>query len=110
MAEERERMSFVMLWLRRCNSFFFVCVCFVYPSQATLQFCIVKPIVAVATIILEATDVYHEGDLRYILYLYSALQVARQLYMYIHFGIQKSRSDYITTIVVITLFSHQSEI
>ena len=33
--------------------------------QATLQFCIVKPIVATATIILEATGAYHEGDLRY---------------------------------------------
>lgn len=33
--------------------------------QATLQFCIVKPIVAAATIILEATGAYHEGDLRY---------------------------------------------
>ena len=32
--------------------------------QATLQFCIVKPIVAVATIILEACKVYHEGNLR----------------------------------------------
>ena len=34
--------------------------------QATLQFCIVKPIVAVATIILEACNVYHEGTLRYV--------------------------------------------
>lgn len=33
--------------------------------QATLQFCLVKPLVALITIILEFTKVYHEGDLRW---------------------------------------------
>ena len=42
------------------NDFF----CYFVYAQATLQFCIVKPIVAAATIILEATGAYHEGDLR----------------------------------------------
>ena len=33
-------------------------------SQATLQFCVVKPVVAGLTIIMEAVDVYREGHLR----------------------------------------------
>jgi len=37
--------------------------------QATLQFCLVKPLVAVATIILEATGSYHEGDLKWVLHV-----------------------------------------
>ena len=32
--------------------------------QATLQFCIVKPVVAATTIILEATGYYREGSLK----------------------------------------------
>ena len=31
-------------------------------SQATLQFCIVKPIVALMTLILQAFGLYHDGD------------------------------------------------
>ena len=41
-----------------------ILVCMFWFCQATLQFCIVKPIVAVVTIILQATGIYHEGDLR----------------------------------------------
>ena len=37
---------------------------FTHRPQATLQFCIMKPVVAVATIILEATGLYHEGVLK----------------------------------------------
>ncbi|XP_012878908.1 PREDICTED: transmembrane protein 184A isoform X2 [Dipodomys ordii] len=33
-----------------------------FCKQATLQFCIVKPIMAVTTIILQAFDKYHDGD------------------------------------------------
>ncbi|XP_064406733.1 transmembrane protein 184B-like [Halichondria panicea] len=34
-----------------------------FSKQATLQFCLVKPLVALITIILELTKVLHEGDL-----------------------------------------------
>ena len=40
----------------------FISLCCVF--QATLQFCVVKPVVAALTIILEAFDVYKEGHLR----------------------------------------------
>lgn len=32
--------------------------------QATLQFCIVKPIMALITIVLQAFGKYHDGDFR----------------------------------------------
>lgn len=32
--------------------------------QATLQFCVVKPIMAVITIILQAFGKYHDGDFK----------------------------------------------
>lgn len=34
------------------------------PTQATLQFCIVKPIMAVVTIVLQAFGKYHDGDFK----------------------------------------------
>lgn len=37
---------------------------FPHPSQATLQFCIVKPVMALTTIILQAFDKYHDGDFK----------------------------------------------
>lgn len=37
---------------------------FLHPSQATLQFCIVKPVMALITIILQAFDKYHDGDFK----------------------------------------------
>ena len=44
-----------------CN----ISLCFLFDSlslQATLQFCVVKPIAALVTIILEANDKFHQGD------------------------------------------------
>lgn len=32
--------------------------------QATLQFCIVKPLMAIVTIILQAFGKYHDGDFK----------------------------------------------
>ena len=32
--------------------------------QATLQFCIVKPIMALVTIVLQAFGKYHDGDFK----------------------------------------------
>lgn len=34
------------------------------PVQATLQFCIVKPLMAIVTIILQAFGKYHDGDFK----------------------------------------------
>ena len=34
------------------------------PVQATLQFCIVKPLMAIVTIILQACGKYHDGDFK----------------------------------------------
>lgn len=34
------------------------------PVQATLQFCIVKPLMAIITIILQAFGKYHDGDFK----------------------------------------------
>lgn len=34
------------------------------PMQATLQFCIVKPLMAIVTIILQAFGKYHDGDFK----------------------------------------------
>lgn len=34
------------------------------PPQATLQFCIVKPIMALVTIVLQAFGKYHDGDFK----------------------------------------------
>lgn len=33
-------------------------------SQATLQFCVVKPVMALVTIILQAVGKYHDGDFK----------------------------------------------
>lgn len=40
---------------------FFAC------SQATLQFCVVKPLMAVITVILQAFGKYRDGDFKYVL-------------------------------------------
>lgn len=32
--------------------------------QATLQFCVVKPVMAAATIVLQAFGKYHDGDFK----------------------------------------------
>lgn len=34
------------------------------PVQATLQFCVVKPLMAVITIVLQAFGKYHDGDFK----------------------------------------------
>lgn len=44
-------MSYSITFLRFCK-------------QATLQFCIVKPVMALITIILQAFDKYHDGDFK----------------------------------------------
>lgn len=38
---------------------------YLFVSQATLQFCIVKPIMAAITIILQAYGKYHDGDFKW---------------------------------------------
>lgn len=35
--------------------------------QATLQFCVVKPLMAVITVILQAFGKYKDGDFKYVL-------------------------------------------
>lgn len=35
---------------------------FLFPKQATLQFCVVKPLMAVSTVILQAFGKYRDGD------------------------------------------------
>lgn len=44
------------------SSFFFV---FFFP-QATLQFCVVKPLMAIITVILQAFGKYRDGDFKYV--------------------------------------------
>lgn len=34
------------------------------PPQATLQFCIMKPVMALVTIVLQAFGKYHDGDFK----------------------------------------------
>lgn len=34
------------------------------PLQATLQFCVVKPVMALVTIVLQAVGKYHDGDFK----------------------------------------------
>lgn len=36
------------------------------PLQATLQFCVVKPLMAVVTVILQAFGKYRDGDFKYV--------------------------------------------
>lgn len=33
-----------------------------FPPQATLQFCVVKPLMAVSTVVLQAFGKYRDGD------------------------------------------------
>jgi hypothetical protein len=33
-----------------------------FPKQATLQFCVVKPLMAVSTVVLQAFGKYRDGD------------------------------------------------
>lgn len=40
------------------------CTVSLLPVQATLQFCIVKPLMAIVTIILQAFGKYHDGDFK----------------------------------------------
>lgn len=37
---------------------------FYFLSKATLQFCIIKPLMAILTLILQAFKKYHDGDFR----------------------------------------------
>ena len=37
---------------------------FSFDSQATLQFCLVKPIMAAITLVLQAVGLYHDGNFR----------------------------------------------
>ena len=40
------------------------CISSCIVTQATLQFCVVKPIMAVITILLQAFGKYHDGDFK----------------------------------------------
>lgn len=35
-----------------------------FCKQATLQFCVVKPVMALVTIVLQAVGKYHDGDFK----------------------------------------------
>lgn len=37
-----------------------------FPLQATLQFCVVKPLMAMITVILQAFGKYKDGDFKYV--------------------------------------------
>lgn len=49
-----------------CQGWYFPTSCFIpsclSPTQATLQFCVVKPLMAVSTVILQAFGKYRDGD------------------------------------------------
>lgn len=47
-----------------CHSHLCLILHFNCVLQATLQFCVVKPIMAVITIILQAFGKYHDGDFK----------------------------------------------
>lgn len=67
--------SYVAVWISAgaptfVHSFWFhshVCFPLLSPPQATLQFCVVKPLMAVITVILQAFGKYRDGDFKYVL-------------------------------------------
>jgi hypothetical protein len=67
--------SFIYLFYLSCRSNFMYCTCCLsgktytigflrFCKQATLQFCLVKPVMAILTIILQSMGLYHDGDCR----------------------------------------------
>ena len=58
----------------KIESNLYILFCFL---QATLQFCILKPVMAVLTLVLEGTGNYYDGDFRYAIFkIYIALDFA----------------------------------
>lgn len=53
------------------------------PPQATLQFCVVKPLMAAVTVILQAFGKYRDGDFKYV-FLFKYCNIKQKKVEFLH--------------------------